>query len=172
MPNASNVENLAKIHAQLSAGGGSFFLLDPQGMSSKEEYRLRKELKSNQAKLMVAKNTLIRIALGEQGLPEILGLTGSSAILTFADPVAAAKVVRDFRKDLGRDLPRLKSGILQGQVLGPDQIEAIADLPSLDQLRAELVGVLQGAASEFVGVLEAAAREMVGVLEAFIAKQD
>jgi large subunit ribosomal protein L10 len=62
--------------------------------------------------------------------------------------------------------------VLSGNVIGADDVKALASLPSQTELRAELVGVLQSAMSELVGVLGAKAQEFVGILDAFVAKQE
>lgn len=94
MPNKRNVELLATLKENLERAQGSFFLVNYQGLPAKETHALRQALKQNGARLFVAKNTLIRLALKELGLPELDGLQGPSAVVFYEDPVAAAKTDR------------------------------------------------------------------------------
>jgi large subunit ribosomal protein L10 len=119
----------------------------------------------------VAKNTLIRIALEELGLPKLDGLSGPSAVVFYQDPVAAAKALQEFSKKNPKGIPEAKGGLLQGQVLSAKDLLALAELPTMDELRAELVGVLQAPMAELVGVLGGVARELVGILEAYAEKK-
>ena len=98
MPNKRNVELLATLKENLERAQGSFFLVNYQGLPAKETHALRQALKQNGARLFVAKNTLIRLALKELGLPELDGLQGPSAVVFYEDPVAAAKTLVQFAK--------------------------------------------------------------------------
>ncbi|AEB11196.1 50S ribosomal protein L10 [Marinithermus hydrothermalis] len=172
MPSKRNVELLARLKETLQAADGSFFLVNYQGLPAGDEFQLRKALKEKGARLLVAKNTLIRIALQELGLPELDGaLAGPTAVVVFEDPVAAAKALLDFAEKNEKKIPEAKAGLLQGQLLSPEDIKALAKLPTLDELRAELVGTLQAPMAEMVGVLGGAAREFVGILDAYVKKQ-
>lgn len=89
----------------------------------------------------------------------------------YEDPVAAAKTLVQFAKSNPKGIPQVKSGLLQGQILTAKDVEALAELPTMDELRAELVGVLQAPMAELVGVLGGVARELVGILEAYAEKK-
>jgi len=172
VPNKRNVELLATLKENLERAQGSFFLVNYQGLPAKETHALRQALKQNGARLFVAKNTLIRLALKELGLPELDGLQGPSAVVFYEDPVAAAKTLVQFAKSNPKGIPQVKSGLLQGQILTAKDVEALAELPTtMDELRAELVGVLQAPMAELVGVLGGVARELVGILEAYAEKK-
>ncbi|AFH38110.1 50S ribosomal protein L10 [Thermus thermophilus] len=171
MPNKRNVELLATLKENLERAQGSFFLVNYQGLPAKETHALRQALKQNGARLFVAKNTLIRLALKELGLPELDGLQGPSAVVFYEDPVAAAKTLVQFAKSNPKGIPQVKSGLLQGQILTAKDVEALAELPTMDELRAELVGVLQAPMAELVSVLGGVARELVGILEAYAEKK-
>lgn len=105
-------------------------------------------------------------------MPELEGLAGPSAVVIFKEPAAVAKALKEYAKTNDKGIPKLKSGLLSGQALDAKQVEALADLPSQTELRAELVGVLSATMSNFVGVLGGKAQEFVGILDAFVAKQE
>ncbi|GBD40598.1 50S ribosomal protein L10 [bacterium HR38] len=89
----------------------------------------------------------------------------------YQDPVAAAKALSEFAKKNPKGIPEAKGGLLQGQVLSAKDVVALAELPTMDELRAELLGVLQAPMAELVGVLGGVARELVGILEAYAEKK-
>ncbi len=172
MPNPRNVRLLGEIKSALEATGGSFFLVNYQGLTAAEDYELRRQLREQRARLFVAKNTLIRIAMEELGQASIEEhLKGPSALVFFEDPVAAAKVLVKFAEETGKEIPKVKAGLLQGQVLTAEEVESLAKMKSLDELRAELVGVMSAPLMELVGVLGGAQRELVGLLEAKVEKE-
>ena len=113
----------------------------------------------------MTKNRLAKIAL--QGTPHA-GLTdrfsGPTAIAYAEDPVSVAKAILEFaRKNQKLDV---LCGGLGGEVIDVDQLKALATLPSLDELRAQLLGLIQAPAAKLAGVLQAPARNTVGVLAA------
>ncbi len=171
MPSERNVRLMATLKGELEGAKGSFFLVDYQGLNALETQALRQGLKEKGARLFVAKNTLIRIALEELGLPRLEGLSGPSALVFYQDPVAAAKVLSEFAEKHPKKIPVFKGGLLQGQVLSGEEVQSLAKLPTLDELRAEFLGVLQAPMAELVGVLGGVARELVGILEAYVEKQ-
>ncbi|HFB39229.1 MAG TPA: 50S ribosomal protein L10 [Oceanithermus sp.] len=172
MPNPRNVRLLGEIKSALEATGGSFFLVNYQGLTAAEDYELRRRLREERARLFVAKNTLIRIAMEELGQSSIEEhLKGPSALVFFEDPVAAAKVLVQFAEEVGKEIPKVKAGLLSGQVLTASEVESLAKMKSLDELRAELVGVMSAPLMELVGVLGGAQRELVGLLEAKVQKE-
>ena len=142
------------------------FALDYRGLKVEEATELRRKVRESGAKYRVIKNTLALIAL--KGTPlELLnshfkGMTGVA--YTDADPVALAKVLNDFAKDV----PALsyKGGMVSGKEVGTDQFKALAALPGRDELLAKLLYVLQAPMRNLLGVLQAPARDLVLVLKA------
>ena len=171
MANQRNTESLAALRETLQ-GRTNFFLVDYQGLTSEGLGALRKELRQNGAKLVVAKNTLINIALKDGGFDFANVLHGPSAlVLVQDDPVGAAKALTEFAKKNDKGIPAAKGGVLDGAQISAKQLEAVANLPSKDVLRAELVGVLQAPLSELVGVLGGKLQEFVGILDAKVQKE-
>lgn len=165
MANPRNTESLTMLRETLR-GRSTFFLVDYQGLTSEGLGQLRKELRQNGAKLLVAKNTLINIALQDGGFDFANVLKGPSALVLTEDPVSAAKALTEFAKKNDKGIPTAKGGALDGAIISAKQLEDVAKLPSKDELRAELVGVLQAPLSNLVGVLGGKQQELVGILEA------
>lgn len=173
MPSERNVQLLGRLKEMLQQTNGSFFLVNYQGLNANDEFRLRRQVTQSGGRIFVAKNTLIKIAVEELELPSVDEvLKGPSAVVVYEEPVAVAKALVQFAKENPGEIPQIKAGFLQGQRLTSEEVKAIAELPTLDELRAELVGVLQAPMSELVGVLEGAQREFVGLLDAYVSKQE
>ncbi|MCS7068766.1 MAG: 50S ribosomal protein L10 [Meiothermus sp.] len=170
MPSKRNIENLEALTATLRGAEGSFFVVNYQGLEAGQTGKLRKAVREKGGTIIVAKNTLIRKAMSDLGLPAIEGLSGPSAVVIFNDPAGAAKALKEFAKTNDKGIPAFKSGVLSGQALTGSQVEALADLPSQKELQAELVGVLSAPMSNLVGVLGAKAQELVGILDARVQK--
>ena len=139
------------------------------GLTVKELETLRGDLRKEGASFKVTKNSLAKLAIKGTKFEGIVGMfTGPVGIATSADPVAAAKVAHKFAKD--NDNLKILGGALGEQVLDTKGIEALAKLPSLDEVRSKLVGLLQAPATKLAGLMQAPARELVGVTKAYGAK--
>jgi large subunit ribosomal protein L10 len=164
--NQRNTESLTALRESLK-GRSSFYLVDYQGLTSEGLGALRKELRNSGARLIVAKNTLINIALKDGGHDFANVLNGPSAlVLVGEDPVGPAKALVEFAKKNDKGIPAPKGGVLDGSSISAKQFTDIAQLPSKDELRSELLGVLQAPGSNLVGVLGAKQQELVGILDA------
>jgi large subunit ribosomal protein L10 len=144
-------------------------LADYRGLTVEEITRLRRRLLPLNARFTVTKNTLLRIALERKGMPD-LGtlLEGPSAVL-FADgdPAEATKVLLAFVKETRRDIPKVKGGLLGSRVLTTDDVVALSQLPSRDQILATLVGTIQTPIANVVSTVGAVLQNLVGTLEAY-----
>jgi large subunit ribosomal protein L10 len=116
--------------------------------------------------MTVAKNTLMSIAFKEEGLPlPEEYMTGPNAFtVAYEDPVAVAKAIKDFSKEKGNEALVIKGAILGEQVLGADEVRALADLPSREELLAQVVGTMAGPIRGLVTVLSGPARGFVTCL--------
>jgi large subunit ribosomal protein L10 len=155
-------------------GSSPFVLMtDYTGMTVAQFSDLRKKLRGANAECHVVKNTMLRHAAKTAGLGEFDGsLTGMTAIVTGsekADISAAAKILKAFGKEFQR--PKIKSGVMGKQLLKADEVLAVADLPSLDALRGQLIGLLQTPATRLAVVLAAPATQIARVLQARADKQ-
>lgn len=136
-----------------------------KGLSVAEMTSLRGKMRAAGASFKVTKNRLTRLALA--GTPyDALGdlFTGPTAIAFSKDPVAAAKVAVEFAKT--NDKLVLLGGSLGDKRLDVDGIKSLATLPSLDELRARLVGMIQTPATRIAGVLQAPAGQLARCLSA------
>jgi large subunit ribosomal protein L10 len=143
------------------------FALDYRGLKVEEATELRKKIRESGGRYRVVKNTLALRALQGTSLeplsPHFKGMTGLA--YTDADPVALAKVLSDFSKDV----PALeyKAGIVSGKGLDEDQFKALASLPGRDELLGKLLYVIQAPMQNLLSVLQGTTRDFVLVLKAF-----
>jgi large subunit ribosomal protein L10 len=136
------------------------------GMTVAHMTELRAKMGEAGASFQVIKNRLTRLALeGTKFQPLNALFTGPTAIAFSADPVAAAKVAVDFAKT-NRNLVVL-GGALNEDQLDPDGVKALASLPSLDELRSKIVGMLSTPATRIAGVLQAPAGQLARVVGAY-----
>lgn len=145
MPNAQNVETLAKIKEELE-GVSALWVVDYRGLSVKEAQQLRRSIREAGAHLTVYKNKLVRIALAESGLPEMADILAGPSAFVFADgdPAAAAKAIKEFAKD--NENLVIKGGMMDGVQYSAEQVEAIASLPSREALIGQIAGLISGVA--------------------------
>ncbi|MEZ4522836.1 MAG: 50S ribosomal protein L10 [Thermomicrobiales bacterium] len=141
-------------------------LTDYRGLSVPQLQQLRASLREHQADMRVAKNTLTKIAANSRditGLDE--SLVGPTALVfAWEDPAQPAKVIRDFARSSG--ILSVKVGLMDGEVLTVDQITAIADLPSRDELIAKVVGGVSSPLYGLVNVMSGPIRSLGYVLQA------
>lgn len=144
------------------------YIADYRGLTVKEIGEFRAEFRKADAvsELEIGKNTLFRIAFENAGWAvPIEHLEGPTAVLIcYDDPAAPAKVLKDYAKK--NDKVKVKGGAVRSGVLDAKGVEAMADLPTKDQIRATLVGTLQGPAQTLFGTITAPLREIVQVLQA------
>lgn len=136
------------------------------GINVEQITELRSKLRKAQVEYRVVKNTLAKRAAEGTGLAPLkdhfVGPVGIA--LGFEDVVAPAKVLFEFGKT--QEKLQLKAGVLEGKLLQPADIKALATLPSLNALRGKIVGLLQAPASRIVGVLQAPAGQLARVVQA------
>jgi large subunit ribosomal protein L10 len=146
-------------------------LLHYRGLSDKDLYTLRKELKESNSSLKIAKNTLIKVAIKDTDL-NILEphLTGPTAIAYAKDPVALAKVVTKTLKS--NEFLKIQVGCLNKEILSNDAIGGLSKLGSLEEVRSSFVGVVKGGQSGFVRLLGAAPSSMVSLLSNYASSKE
>ncbi|KYH33702.1 50S ribosomal protein L10 [Neomoorella mulderi] len=147
-------------------------LADYRGMNVAEMTSLRRQLREAGVEFKVVKNTLTRRAAQELGLdalePFLEGPT--AAAFSLNDPAAPAKILSEVMRN--SKTFQIKAGVLQGRVIGLDEIKALADLPSREQLLAKVVGGFQAPLAGLVNVLAGNIRNLVYVLEAIRKKKE
>jgi len=140
------------------------------GLTVAEVTELRRRMRAAGAGFKVTKNRLARLAIAGtkfEGLGPML--TGPTAIALSTDPVAAAKVVVEYAKQ--NEKLKIVGGAFGSQVLDVDGVKSLASLPSIEELRGKIVGILQTPAARLVGVLQAPGGQVARVLAAY-ARQD
>jgi large subunit ribosomal protein L10 len=141
------------------------------GMTVAQSTALRIRMRDAGASYKVSKNTLALIALeGTSYAPISEMLTGPTALATSVDPVAAAKVAVDFAKTT--DKFEIVGGAMGDTLLDVSGVRALAELPSLDELRARIIGLVQAPATKIARVLNEPGAQLARVLAAFAAKED
>jgi large subunit ribosomal protein L10 len=150
-------------------GAGAVVVTHYLGLTVAEMTDLRGRLRKEGATLKVVKNTLVQKALdGSVGEAGDALFTGPVAIAFAPDAVSAAKVATQYAKD--NEKFTVVGGLMGQTVLDQSGIKALASLPSLDELRAKLVGLLQTPATRVAGVLQAPAGQVARVIGAYAAK--
>ncbi|WP_317304102.1 50S ribosomal protein L10 [Acidaminococcus timonensis] len=162
---------VAELKDLLTASKG-VVLVNYCGLSVAEDTELRAKMREAGVKYMVAKNTFIRIAAKEAGIEGLDSVLEHNTALAFSaeDPVAPAKILNDFSKD--HKALELKAGILDGKVIAVEEVKALAELPSREELLAKLVGSMQAPISGLVNVLQGTIRNFVYTLEAVRQKKE
>jgi len=150
-------------------GAGAVVVTHYMCLTVAEMTDLRGKLREQGAQLKVVKNTLVQKALGgsvgEAG--EAL-FKGPVAIAYAPDAVSAAKVATQYAKD--NEKFTVVGGLMGQEVLDVKAVSALATLPSLDQLRGKIIGLLQAPATKIAGVLQAPAGQLARVIGAYAAK--
>jgi large subunit ribosomal protein L10 len=148
------------------SGSEAIFAVDYRGISVPQAAELRTRLREADAHFRVVKNTLTERAADQAGAEGLKALLEGPTAMTFVrgDAAAAAKALRDFRRASGGQLLEFKGGWMNGASVSPQEIDAIAQLPSRDVLYGRLVGMvaspLTGLASALGGLIGGLARQL------------
>ena len=141
------------------------------GLNVPQMQNLRKQMKQAGAAVRVAKNRLAKIALeGTDAAVIVPLLKGPTLIAYSGDPVAAPKVATDFAKANEKFV--ILGGAMGKTALDPNGVKALAALPSLDELRAKIVGLIQAPATKIAQVVNAPAAKLARVVQAYAKKSE
>lgn len=167
---AKKVETL-ETYNELLTKSKALFITQYGGMNMKELDKVRRSMRESQAEFHITKNTVVLRALRAQGfdVPEAW-MTGSTAMaFCFKDAAPVAKSLGD----LGKDIDKLKviGGIIEGKAVDSEGVKAIASLPPIETLRAQIIGVISAPASGIAGVLNSAVGSLMFALQAKIDKE-
>jgi large subunit ribosomal protein L10 len=157
---------LTKEYAARLNASPFFIVIGYQGLKVAHMTELRLRLQKAGAEVHVVKNSIFRIAAKEAGVGELNGsLAGQMAVVTGRKDIsAAAKALKNFAAEF--DKLKVKFAYLNNQRLEEAAIGALADLPSLDVLRAKLLGLFNAPATKLVTLLSTPASQLVRVLKA------
>jgi large subunit ribosomal protein L10 len=159
--------------ATMLKSSANVYLTDFTGISVKGMTDLRRRFRAHGVQYRVVKNTLALRALKDT---DVIGLdallTGPTAVV-FAgeDPVGAAKVLAEFQKE-SEDRPAVKAAWVEGRAIGPNEVKRLANLPTRDQLLAQLAGAWSAPLSGFVTALGGLLYQFAGSLEALRAQRE
>ena len=136
------------------------------GLTVAQVSDLRRKMREAGAQFRVAKNTLARLAVAgteNEGITPLL--SGPTTLAYSKDPVAAAKISVKFAND--NDKFNVIGGILNGKLLDAKDIETLSKLPSIDELRAKIIGIISTPATRVAGVVQASAGQLARVFSAY-----
>lgn len=163
-------EKVAAMHEQF-AGATLVVITHQSGLTVAQSTALRRQMRAAGASFRVTKNRLARIALKGTAFEHVEDLfTGPTGVCTSEDPVAAAKVATDYAKK--NDKFVIVGGALGSQKLDAAAVDALAKLPSLDELRGKLLGVIQAPAQKLASVTQAPASQLARVFQAYADKDE
>ena len=141
------------------------------GLTVAQMQNLRRQMRQAGATVKVAKNRLAKIALDGTDVASIGSLLKGPTLIAYSgDPVAAPKAAVDFAK--GHERFVILGGAMGKTALNPDGVKALAALPSLDELRAKLVGLIQAPATKIAQVVTAPAAKVARVVQAYASKSE
>ncbi len=172
LPSQSVLEQKKAIVAELSdrlKNSITGLVVSYQGINTEDDTKLRKELRENDVKYTVVKNTLLSRACDEAGLEDIKPvLEGTTALATSdSEYAAAARILCKYAKD--HDNFKVKTGYLDGAVIDMDTITALSKLPTREVLLANVLGAFQAPIAAFARVMQAVVDE--GGFEECLAKK-
>ena len=170
MPNAKVLSEKQAIVAALTEklqNASAGVLVDYKGITVAEDTALRAELRKNNVEYAVVKNTLLRFAAKNCGLDELDGILNGTTSLAICndDPVAPARVINDFAKKCNGHF-EIKGGFMDGKVMPLNEVMALAEIPPLPILRAQVLGTMLAPISGLACVLKQIAEKQGAPAEA------
>lgn len=160
-------EELLATYGELIRKSHGMILIEYRGINMKGMDPLRRKVREAQGELHVVKNTLALRALKAAGqpVPENLFAATTAVAFAFGDAPAVAKALTTIAKD--SEFVKVKGALLGPNVLNAKEVEALADLPPLPVLRAQLLGLVSAPASRLAGVVASGVRQVVNVVKAY-----
>src|SRR6185369_4092703 len=168
MDRSQKAESVASLNATFNEVG-VVVITRNLGMTVAQSTALRGKIREAGATYKVAKNSLAKLAAKDtvyEGISDLF--TGPTAIAASVDPVAAAKAVADFAKTT--DKIEIVGGSLGSVVLNAEGVKALATMPSLDEMRAKLIGLVQAPATKIAQLSTAPAAKLARVFQAYADK--
>ena len=170
MPRPEKVKIVEGLAGQFSSAG-TVFVADYAGLSVTDITDLRAQLRKAGVSMRVAKNTLLRLAAQQAGLPELSDhFTGPTAVaFGQKDPVAGAKILHEFYTRLER--PRVRAFVVEHKRYPGDSLKALAALPPREVILSQLLAAIESPIAGFVGTLNAVIRDFIGTVDALAKKK-
>ena len=163
MPNAKVLNEKKAIVEQLTQAlqsAASGVLVDYKGITVAEDTALRQELRQNGVDYSVVKNTLVRFAIANAGLPELEGVLNGTTSLAVSkdDPIAPMRIINKYSKQMG-DRFHIKAGFMDGKVIPLADVAALAELPAKDVLLGQMLGMMLAPLTSLAIVIKAIAEQ-------------
>jgi large subunit ribosomal protein L10 len=165
MPKPEKIETVSEIKKYLQECK-SVFVTDYSGLNVEDITSLRKNLRENSVKYLVAKNTLLKIAARGTGFEGIIDyLKGQTAIaFGFDDPSVPAKILYDSFK--AKERPKIKAFIVDNKFYPGQEVVRLADLPPRDVLLSQIVAAVESPVSSIIGSIDAVFQDLIGTVDA------
>ena len=163
-------EEVLATYAEWLKKSEAVIVVEYTGVRMKDLDNIRAKIRETGGEFHVLKNTLARRAFANNGMslpPEFL-VNSTAVSFAFSDPASMAKALNEATK--GSQFVKVKGGFMGGQVLNAAQVKALADMPPLPVVRAQLLGVLQAPAGKLVRTIAEPARGLAAVIKAFAEK--
>jgi large subunit ribosomal protein L10 len=163
-------EDLISQYVDLLERTNGFVIIQYRGLTVTDVDALRAKIREAQGQYVVTKNTLFTRALQETGWPVPDDLLNGPIAVAFGleDFPSVAKAVLDFSGDRDAEKVGVKGGVMMDTIFDAKKVEAISKLPSLDELRSQLAGLIVQPATGLVSVLNAATGQVVNVINAYV----
>lgn len=165
-------EELVEQYVELLNQSRAVFLAEYSGVTVSQLEKLRSDVRNADGAFHVTKNSLFMLALERSGqtIPEELLLGQTAAGFALGELPTMAKTLVDFSDDV--EMFSLKGGLMDGTMLTPDAIEAMAKLPSLDELRAQIIGLINAPAQNVTSTVANGVRQLINVFNAYATQED
>lgn len=162
-------QELVALYGDILTHATGFIVTEYRGLGVKQLDALRTRLREVDGGYVITKNTLFKIALQNADWPVPEDLLVGPVATAFADGnmPGVAKAMLDFQKDYPEILV-IKGGVMLGNTLSAQEIQTVSELPTLDELRAQLAGMVVQPAQGLVNVLQAATGGVVNVIQAYL----
>jgi len=165
-------EELVDQYADWMDRSKAFILTEYAGLSMKDVDKLRQKSRQSGGEFHIVKNTLGKLAFEKIGLsfPQSKFVGSTAIAFAFEDPAAMAKVLADFEKE--SEFLKIKSGYLEKEPVDSQKINALANLPPMPVVQAQLLGVLMSPANTLARLISEPARQISAVLNAYSKKEE
>ena len=168
MNRAEKKESIEQIK-KIVTDNSSVLIVHYQGLNVAQFHVLRNQMRENGSQVKVIKNSLSRLAVADTSVNSALDLlSGPTALIASNDPVAMAKTLTKFVKD--NQMLKVLGGVVDGQVIDHKGFNALSEMPSKDELRGKIIGLLNAPATKLVRVLNTPGEMLARVLSAYSSK--
>jgi large subunit ribosomal protein L10 len=163
-------EQLVADYAEKLSRSNAIFLTDYRGLTVTQMESLRAKIREAGGGYSIVKNTLANLALqaADLAVPEDM-IKGPTAVgFAYEEAPTVAKVLADFAKET--DILQIKGGVMEGNVLSPEQIRSLASMPPREVVLAQLLGVIQQPGNGVAGIVNAAGNKLAATIKAYADK--